>query len=55
MRISEKQANERRDRIAELMSQGLTTVQIRTRLGMSNSVIQREISRIRKDLGWQAQ
>jgi DNA-binding NarL/FixJ family response regulator len=46
---------ERKDRVAELMSQGLDTVQIRTRLGMSNGTIQRVISEIRKDLGWQAQ
>lgn len=43
-----------KSRVAELMSQGLSTVKIRTRMGMSNGAIQRVIVEIRNDLGWQA-
>lgn len=43
-----------KSRVVELMSIGLDTVTIRTRMGLSNSEIQRVIMEIRKDLGWQA-
>lgn len=43
-----------RDKFAELLSQGLTTVEIRERMGISNSAAQGHMTRIRRDLGWQA-
>lgn len=42
------------DKFAELMSQNLSTVQIRHRLGLSNGQAQSIILRIRRKLGWQA-
>ena len=49
-----KAREELKSRVAELMSQGLDTAKIRTRMGMSNGAIQRVIVEIRNDLGWQA-
>lgn len=43
-----------KSKVADLMSIGLDTATIRTRLGMSNSAIQKVITEIRSDLGWQA-
>lgn len=45
----------RKDQVAQLMSEGLTTAQIRQRLSMTNSAVQGCVHRIKKDLGWQAQ
>lgn len=42
------------ERFAELLSQGLTTVEIRERMGLSNSAAQGMMSRIRQKLGPQA-
>ena len=44
----------RKDKVAELLSQGLTTAQICERLGITNGAVQACIMKIRKDLGPQA-
>jgi hypothetical protein len=44
-----------KDRVAELMAQGLDNPTIRLRLAMPNNRLQKIICQIRKDLGWQAQ
>ena len=42
------------DRVVELLSQGLTTVEIRERMRLSNGAVQGYIRRIRDKLGAQA-
>ena len=42
---------EGKDKVAELLSQGLDPVQIRQRMGISKSAISGYIFRIRADLG----
>lgn len=42
------------DRFAELLSQGLTMVEIRERMGLSNSAAQGLMRRLRAKLGPQA-
>jgi hypothetical protein len=43
-----------KDRFAELLSQGLSTVQIRERLGLGNNSAQSYMNKICRDLGAQA-
>ena len=43
-----------RDRVAQLMADGLSTVEIRERLHMTKSQVSGHVQRIRQDLGWQA-
>jgi len=42
------------NRVAELMSQGMSTGYIREQLGMTKGAVQSYVLRIRKSLGWQA-
>jgi len=43
-----------RDKVADLMADGLTPGQIRERLRMSKGQFSGHLQRIRQDLGWQA-
>jgi len=43
-----------RDKVAELLAEGLSTVEIRERLRMTAGQVSGHLSRIRQDLGWQA-
>ena len=44
-----------KDKVAELMSQNLTPVEIQQEMGISKAAFYNALRRIRKDLGWQAQ
>lgn len=45
----------REDRIAELLSRGMNTGEIRAYTGLTPGQVARTIANIKKKLGWQAQ